>query len=71
MMQIKITIILHVIFFLKIPHSGSSFHYPTCFLKLRLKNSKKNIFLLSLNLNFQGNLDLKVEKIKRANFVNS
>ena len=27
-------------FILEIAHSDSSFHYPSCFLKLKLKNSK-------------------------------
>ena len=31
-------------FILYIAHSDSSFHYPTCFLKLKLKNSTKNCF---------------------------
>ena len=42
--------------------------FPLYYLfKVKLQNSKKKkLFLLSLKLNFQGNLDLKLAKIKRA-----
>ena len=53
-------------------NADSSFDYLNYFLEQKLKKSKKNkLFVLSLTLNFQGNWNWRLGKIKRVNSDNS
>ena len=71
MMQIKFIIILHAyLIFRQLIQSALSI-ISTVFWNKGSEIPKKFLFVLSPKLSFQGNQNLRLEKIKQANSVDS